>query len=178
MFVTQKINRTQAQIRLAKNPRPFTKRRDIIKVELIYLPSYLFSISIKSSQHDLVIEEICVDAIAGEFAFFKRTELTTYPILPSRKYEFIISESEAEVAALDQYKKFILKQNLKAKSRNEIQSTVLNKKIYYPFWIGYFYRKGALDFEVLDGVSGILQGAKMRPVFINLLLQDKEKIDY
>jgi len=174
LFVTQKINKSQALIHLAKNPRPFTKRRDIIKVELIYLPCFLFSISIKSSNKDIVQVLVCLEAISGEFAFFESTELENKPDLPSRKCEFIISELEAEKIARDQYQRIILKRNLKAKSQIEIQSIELNKEIFYPFWIGYFSRKDALDFEVLDGVSGVLQGAKMRSIFIELLLQDKE----
>jgi len=54
-----------------------------------------------------------------------------------------------------------------------VKSIQFDKKIHYPYWIGYFHRKGALDFEVVDGISGERQGAKMRPIFVNVLLQKK-----
>jgi hypothetical protein len=60
------------------------------------------------------------------------------------------------------------------KKVNAVVSSIrFERKIYYPYWIGYFNRKGALDFEVIDGLNAERQGAKMRPVFVNLLLQKK-----
>jgi len=43
--------------------------------------------------------------------------------------------------------------------------------VNYPYWIGYYKRKDGVDFDVIDAVSGKKQGAKMKPVFIELLMR-------
>ena len=41
----------------------------------------------------------------------------------------------------------------------------------YPYWVGYYKRKSGIDFEVIDALNGKKQGAKMKPVFIKLIMQ-------
>ena len=40
------------------------------------------------------------------------------------------------------------------------------EKVHYPFWVGYFEKRGSYDFKALDAVSGEAQGVKMRKVFL------------
>ena len=95
------------------------------------------------------------------------------PLEKSRVYDFKISQQEAEKFALEDYKRELLKHSLKKKVDVTVKSIQFDKEIHYPYWIGYFFRRGALDFEVVDGISAERQGAKMRPIFVNLLLQNK-----
>ena len=173
MYAISKIDEEKAKIRLAKNPRPLTRKRQIIKTELLYLPCYIFTIGIETLNKGESSEQVCVDAIQGQFAYFKGANFIESQPGSSRSYDFEIFQNEAETIALNEYKRHLLKHSLKKKVHITVKSIQFDKKIYYPYWIGYFRRKGALDFDVIDGLSAERQGVKMRPVFINLLLQKK-----
>lgn len=173
MFIVPKIEKSEALIHLAKRPRPLTRNREIIKVEILYLPCYIFFVQIESSKKGISSEQVCIDGIQGQFAFFKGGKLVEKPLEKSRIYDFVISQNEAKKIAFEDYRRELLKQSLKKKVDATVKTIQFDKEIHYPYWIGYFHRKGALDFEVVDGISTERQGAKMRPIFVNLLLQKK-----
>jgi hypothetical protein len=171
MFVIPKIDKSQALIELSKKPRPLTRKRKIIKVELLYVPCYIFTVQIVTNKGNQSSEQVCIDGVQGLFAFFKGAEFEKSAHSSARTYDFKISQSKAESFALEQYKRQLLKHSLKKKVQATVDSIQFDKKIYYPYWIGYFRRKRALDFDVIDGISGVKQGAKMKPLFMTLLLQ-------
>ncbi len=173
MYVKVFISKNQAEEKLAKKVRPLSKKRHIIKAELLYLPCYVFSIEVESSKKGKPSEQVCIDGILGQFAFFKEAEITSAPFEQARHYDFEISQAEAEKIALAEYKTQLLKLSLKKKVNVVVSAIRFERKIYYPFWIGYFRRRDALDFDVIDGQNAERQGATMRPVFIKLLLQKK-----
>lgn len=173
MFIAPQINKSSALTHLAKRPRPLSRNRKIIKAELLYLPCYIFTVEIESTKKGISSEQVCIDGIQGQFAFFKGGKFMKKPLEKSRVYDFKISQQEAEKVALEDYKRELLKHSLKKKVDVTVKSIRFDKEIHYPYWIGYFIRKGALDFEVVDGISAERQGAKMRPIFVNLLLQKK-----
>ena len=173
VFVVSRVEKSRALTQLTKKPQPLSRRRNIIKVELLYLPSYLFTITIVSSNRGTSSEQVCIDGIQGQFAFFKDADFVKEPPDKSRIYNFVISQNDAEKIALEDYKRQLLKHSLKKKVTVMVKSIQFESKIHYPYWIGYFHRKGALDFEVIDGLSAERQGVKMKPIFVNLLLQKK-----
>ena len=173
MFVVPKIDKSQALQHLAKRPRPLAKKRRIIKAELLYLPCFIFTIEIESSKKSISSEQVIIDGIQGQFAFFKGGKFEEHLPPEARIYDFEISKKEAEKIALEDYKRALLKHSLKKKVDVAVKSIRFDKEVHYPYWIGYFHRKGALDFEVVDAISAERQGAKMRPIFVNLLLQKK-----
>ena len=173
MYAVSKIDEEKAQTRLAKNPRPLTRKRLIIKAELLYLPYYIFTIGIEILNKGKSSEQVCIDAIQGQFAYFKGAKFVESQPDSSRNYDFEISQNEAKTIALNEYKCHLLKHSLNKKVHSTVKSIQFDKKIYFPYWIGYFRRKGALDFDVIDGLNAERQGAKMRPIFMSLLLQQK-----
>ena len=173
MFIIPKIEKTLALVHLAKQPRPLTRKRKIIKAEILYLPCYIFTVQIESTKKGTSSEQVCIDGIQGQFAFFKGGKFVNKIPAESRVYDFKISQNEAKKRALDDYKRELLKQSLRKKVDVMVKTLQFDKKIHYPFWIGYFHRKGALDFEAIDAISAERQGAKMRPIFVNVLLQKK-----
>jgi hypothetical protein len=173
LFVIPQIEKSSALIHLAKQPRPLSRKRKIIKAEVLYLPYYIFTVQIESSKKGVSSEQVCIDGIQGQFAFFKGGQFTEENFVKSRVYDFGISQIEAKKRAFEDYKRELLKQSLRKKVDVTVKSIQFEKKIYYPFWIGYFHRKGALDFEAIDAISAERQGAKMRPIFVNVLLQKK-----
>jgi hypothetical protein len=60
---------------------------------------------------------------------------------------------------------------LKHKHAKEVKEIIDMKKIFYPFWIGYFNRKDIFDFKAVDAVSGQAQGIKMRKIFLQAFRQ-------
>jgi hypothetical protein len=173
MFIIPQIEKTLALVHLAKQPRPLTRKRKILKAELLYLPFYIFTIHVESTKKGTSSEQVCIDGIQGQFAFFKGGNFVKKNPAKSRVYDFIISQNEAEKSALEDYKRELLKQSLRKKVDATVKTIQFDKEIFYPYWIGYFHRKGALDFEAIDAISTERQGAKMRPIFVNVLLQKK-----
>ena len=175
MYVVPEIDKARAQAVLTRQPRPFTRKRNILKTELLYLPSFLFLLRVKPGTGSHFVEYVTIEEIHGEFALIEKSDYSPEPVTPSRIYNFVLPSDEAEAVALDLYKRILLKKSLKNKSMAVVESIELEQKFYYPYWIGYFHHKGALDFDVIDGISGKHQGPKMRSVFIELLLQQKKE---
>ena len=71
--------------------------------------------------------------------------------------------------ALSQYKGILLERGLRTRSHPSAEEISEGRKIYYPFWVGYFKKKKGYDFKALDAVSGEIQGVRMRRVFIKVL---------
>ncbi len=174
MYVRPLIAQEQAQVLLAKPPRPLARKRKIVKAELFYLPCYLFNAKVDKRDGSSNSGQICVDAIKGSFAFFLGVEFDGLPIEPYRTSGFLLSVDSARQLGLDGYRRHLLLQSLKRREQASLHSFQFDKEIYYPYWIGYFRRKSRLDFEVVDALSGQRQGVKMREVFIAALLQAKK----
>jgi hypothetical protein len=172
MFVASVIDRSKAENLLSKTNRLWSSRKKMIKVEIFCLPVYLFTIKLEDNKGRELTDLVSVDGIKGEFAFFKEPDYEGSLFDIKDKFEFILAEKKAREIAMQEYQRFLFKNNLK--TRNDVKIIELNpgRQIYYPYWIGYFKRKNGYDFEVIDAVSGSIQGMKMRPVFIDLLLQN------
>ena len=174
-FVNPAITESQATPILSKPPRPFARKHKILKIELIYVPCYLFQVYVGAKQGNVNKEQIIVDGIQGEFAFFKGAEFSQACPVSGIQFEFRITGAKAEQIAIDEYNRHLLKLNLKKNVSAMIQSMQLIDQVYYPYWIGYFKRKESLDFDVIDGINGERQGSKLRSLFIKLVLEMAKK---
>ncbi len=174
MYVRALIGREQAQVLLAKPPRPLARKRKIFKAELFYLPCYLFNVKVDKRDGSSNSGQICVDAIKGSFAFFLGAVFDTSPSEPYRTSPFLLLANSARELGLDGYRRHLLLQSLKRREEASLQSFEFDKEIYYPYWIGYFRRGRGFDFDVVDALSGQRQGVKMREVFIAALLQQEK----
>ena len=175
MYVVPRIDVNRAVTLLSERPRPLSRRRKIIKTDLLYLCCYLFAVKIKSKNEKIATGNICVDGLYGTFAFFQETSTIDKPNMEFKQVDFELTEQEAKENGLKEYKRYILRQSLRRRESTTVVGISEGRKIYYPFWIGYFRRQGRIDFEVIDGLSGQKQGVKMRPVFIRALLQIKNR---
>jgi len=171
MFVASIINSLQAYNLLSKKNVRWLSKREMIKVELIFLPIYLFSVKLVDNRGRNLSDKISVDGIKGEFAFFKETDYEASSTDSVNKFNCKLSETEARDIAVREYQRSLFRNNMKTRSDARITDFSRGSFVFYPYWIGYFKRKSAYDFEVIDAVSGSKQGIKMRPVFIDLLLQ-------
>jgi hypothetical protein len=171
MFVTAIIEKHKAEELLSLTNSIWPARRKIIKVELFYLPLYLFTIDLEDKKGRQYQEMISVDGIKGEFAFFRETEYDQPAKEKINKFSCKLTESMARQIAMEEYKRFMLKNNLKSGNHSRIVIFSQGVQVFYPYWIGYIKRRNGYDFEVIDAVGGSKQGIKMRPVFIDLILQ-------
>jgi len=175
MFIASVVSRTKAEELLTKTKGLLSPRRELVKIELIYLPVYLFALKLVDKKGRLLAERISVDGIRGEFAFFKDIDYDSSPPDIKNKFDFSLSEKEAREIANREYQRILFKDNLKTRNDVKIIEFGPGKKIYYPYWVGYFKRKNAYDFNLIDAVDGGKQGMKMRPVFMDLLLQSSHQ---
>jgi len=175
MIIASVVSKTQAEDLLTKTKGLLSPRRDLVKIELIYLPVYLFALKLEDKRGRLLAERISVDGIRGEFAFFKDINYDSSPPEIKNRFDFSLAEEEARKIAKREYQRILFKDNLKTRNDVKITEFGMGEKIYYPYWVGYFKRKNAYDFNLIDAVDGGKQGMKMRPVFMDLLLQSSDK---
>ncbi len=168
MKVTIKIDIDTAKKKIEKKDNIFSMKKNIQNIELVYLPYYLFRSEI-STKDKTIVQHICVDSLKGEHAFLQMKNLagTEKSVEIEDK---ILSEAEALVIAKKEIKASLFLEKGKGLNLNEI-SISCEGVIKYPYWIGYFNRKSGVDFEVVDAVNGKKQGPKMKPVFIQLIMQ-------
>ncbi len=174
MFVIPRIEEQRAHVLLSKPPRPLARSRKILKIDLYYLPNYIFKVELEDRKEKVNSMKICVDGIEGHFAYYDETDLTKEPALSGKSADFVISTDEALKLGADEFHRMVLRQSLKKRDEINIRSITFEKNVFYPYWIGYFKRKSAYDFEAIDALSGQRQGAKMKPVIIRALLNKEE----
>ena len=171
MYVIPGLDEARAERLLTKAPRLLARKKKIVKIDLFYLPFYLFIITTVTSKKDSVSELICIDGVEGTFSFFRETEYSNTPGILSFVVNSIIEMEKARQLGLEEYRRILLKLNFKNRIALEVKSIKFVKKVFYPYWVGYYYRGTSLDFETIDGLNGEKQGNKMRPVFIYALLK-------
>jgi len=170
MFIASLLSSRQAEDKLSDKSAFWFFRKKIIKVELIYLPMYLFSVKLEDTKGHIYSDKVSIDGIKGEFASFIEPEYKNRPEVKAIS-DFVLTEEEAKKVAEDEYSRYLFENNLKTQNKVRVTDLSPGIKIFYPFWIGYFKRQKAYDFNVIDAVNGSKQGVKMRPVFIELLLR-------
>lgn len=187
MFVAPKISRQQAEniFAVRKSSFPFigtlsAGKNPVMpeKMEILYLPFYLFNVLVSSNkkgekkfQKNQQRVTLSVDGLLGHSVLYA-TDLTmggTNPKASAPSCDFEIPSSYASKMALEHYKGILLEHGLRTRSCLSAKEISEGKKIFYPFWIAYFKKKGSYDFKTMDAVSGEIQGAKMRRVFVRAL---------
>jgi len=171
MLITPIIEKLKAEELLSAANGIWPSGKKMLKVELFYLPIYLFTINLEDKKGRQYKEMITVDGIKGEFAFFRETDSGQPTEQKINSFNSKLTEPMAREIAMAEYQRFLLKNNLKSSNSSGIIGFSQGVQAFYPYWIGYFKRGKGYDFEVIDAVGGGKQGIKMRPVFIELLLQ-------
>jgi hypothetical protein len=187
MFIRSKISQQQAEnifyTRKSSFPlvsKLFLRKSQISpeRLEVMYLPFYLFDVmvekEIKGKKGGISPRQnvtLSVDGLLGHAVLYAEDTLDVEKDLktPAPSCDFEISSSDAAKMALDQYKGILLEHGLRTRSHPRAEEISEGRKIYYPFWVGYFKKKKGYDFKALDAASGEIQGIRMRRVFIKAL---------
>jgi len=148
------------------------------RLEVLYLPFYLFDVVVekegkgrKNTQENQQRVTLSVDGLLGHAVLYAEDVMDAEedPDTPTPICDFEISSSDAAKIALDQFKGILLEHGLRTRSHPDAREISEGKKIFYPFWIGYFKKKKGYDFKAIDAVSGEIQGVRMRRLFIKAL---------
>jgi hypothetical protein len=187
MFIEPKISLHQAEIifsikksSIPRIPKMFSRKNSRLpeRLEMVYVPFYLFDVlvekEIKGNKEGFFPRQyvtLSVDGLLGHAGLYTENALDVEkdPETPVPTCDFAISSSDAAKMALDQYKGILLEHGLRTRSHPRAMEISDGKRIYYPFWVGYFKKKKGYDFKALDAVSGEIQGVRMRRVFMRAL---------
>lgn len=171
-YISPKISCAKAQEILQSPPGLVKKKRRLEKIEIFYVPSYIVDVRVNTG-NDTKTQSFCIDAVLGSFAFFESAESTATPPSLFKTCPFFLSDHRIHEKAVDEYRRYLLQSGLKMRFKCQVEKVLGSRPVYYPFWIGYFKRRGKIDFDVIDAVAGEHQGALMRPVFIKALLGEQ-----
>jgi len=169
--ISPALSEREAAAALAKRPGRLKKKRRIDKIELFYLPSYIIDVVIFTDNEEKK-QSLCLDAVEGGFAFIENVITNQTPDINFRTCPFMLPLEKIEQRALEVYRHHLLHRGLMLRYKFEIRGIESSRAVYYPFWIGYFKRKGKVDFEAIDAVGGEHQGAALRSVFMKALLNE------
>ncbi len=172
MFVEALIGQREAEVMMSGKKGFLLKTgRNILRTELLFLPVYIFTIRISDTKGKINTEMVSVDGIRGEFAAYKGTMDTLRCGDEENQATFRITESEARKTAGSEYGRLVFRHNLRHPDKLRIEECSDGRRIYYPYWIGYFRRRRGFDFVAVDAVGGAVQGARMKPAMIDIILQ-------
>jgi hypothetical protein len=159
------------QIIARKGNIPWSSKKKILRTELLYLPVYVFTVTTLDSHGVSASELLIVDGIKGEFAIYKRSPSAEEGnLFPGGLPQFRLDMDSAKQSAVSEYGRWIYRHNLRNPNKVNIESISDGEQFYYPYWISYFSRRKGFDFEAVDAVGGEIQGVRMKPVFMDLIL--------
>jgi hypothetical protein len=147
------------------------RRKKILKAELLYLPVYLFNITTEDFRNKVHSQAVAVDGLLGEYAIYEAAETSDQAVNTHESISFQLDEQAARTIAESEFRRILLRHNMRNTKKIRIIGCSEGRQIYYPYWIGYYKRGHGYDFVAIDGVSGEMQGVRMKPVLISLLLQ-------
>ena len=172
-YVKPLIPREEAQDLLTEEKWFHIKKRQLRRIELVYIPHYFFYLVIilKSGEKDVVAS---TEGVLGSFALADKQMLEYETETTGEKFQFTINRTEAEKICLNEYRKMLLGYGLRQKELVALKEIKAIEEVMYPFWVAYIKIGTQYDFKAIDAVSGKPQGIKMRKVFLSAFSQ-KEK---
>lgn len=177
-YIRPRLDEATARTRLPFRPlRLLFRKIPLSRVELVYLPHYQWKLVVGGRSKEEAVSAL-VDAVAGHLAFFQEEGLEI-SAAEEREFEipFLLSPAEAEQSLHEQYRWTLIAGALKSGERYELKSVSLERRIYYPFWAGYYQVAGKFRFELLDGVTGMRQGGKVREAFLSAWVRQKRETE-
>jgi hypothetical protein len=140
---------------------PDSCKRQLIRIEKIYIPHYLF-IFHQSTRAGVEVHYVLIDAVCGFGVFTNaepelRNEDVTEPIFPA-----LFPQEKALAKAKDWLSKWnIRKHAFRLKPPELLTSQV--RFFHFPFWVAYYQSpKGRVAIEVVEGVQGYLEGGRTK----------------
>ena len=166
-FAVVQIARASAPQKISQGGLIKALRKLPQKVELFYLPHYIFAVEIATPER--TVEHVAVDAITGEFSYYVEQPTQDHPDQPSEILPFEISLPVAERHALEGLKRALLQASLKRGRAFEIKRIIARQGLYLPFWVGYDLRKGRVKIAIIDAMEGRPQAGKVKQIILQAI---------
>lgn len=162
MFIKPLVSEVAAR-EVFQKKRGFLRKPVLERVELVYLPYYVFTVAVLLPEENEV--HLGLDGIEGMFSFFN-PEVEIAEEGARETFDFVLPPEEAEKRALEEYRWMVIREGIRKKTPPQVKGVRERKQVRYPYWIGYYRRGGRYDFHAIDAVSGGFAGVKMRRVLL------------
>jgi len=170
VYIKPEITPAKAEQILLTKSKSFLKKIErfassLKRTEILYLPYYLVEMEVlhnTNTRHIL----LTVDALLGNSFMFTSEQLVFLPEANHEQCEFGLDLNTAREIAINEYKWLLFPHGFRRRKKIELKKITSIKQIYYPYWIGYFKTRKGYDFKAVDGISGEIQGIRMRKVFL------------
>ncbi|NQT83082.1 hypothetical protein HQ563_08665 [bacterium] len=141
------------------------RKREMKKMELLYLPYYVHRVVIsqRDDQHEIIA---CTDGISNIFSFFDAKQMEFCNEASGEVFDFLVSAEEARRACRESLRWHLVRQGLRLKVKASVKEIREVREIHYPYWVGYFRGGDGYDFRAADAVTGETQGVRMRETFL------------
>lgn len=147
--------------------RLFRKRAELCRVEMIFLPFYVFEGRLVRRDEERR-PRISIDGIGGNACLYSDENFETTRESNAPTCEPLVSEGDAKTQADAYCRGLVLERGLQVKIHFTLEDVRFLKQVRYPFWVGYLRRGGTYDFRAVDGMTGDLAAGRMRRVFLKV----------
>lgn len=167
-FVVPKVSSEEAWGILNSRSRFSLRRKGEMKrAELLYLPYYVHKVVVRQgdAEHEVLA---CTDGIEGGFSFFNLGEMRLSDEARGEMIDFVLSPEEAERCCRENLRWHLVRQGLRLKVKASTKTILRTDQMWYPYWVAYFKKDSGYGFRAADGVTGEVQGVRMRSVFLKV----------
>jgi hypothetical protein len=167
-FYTPSKSAELARERMSVRSRlPPFRRRVLEKLELLGLPHYLFQVEVAAANETKTVA-VAVEAVDGTVAvleggaaFSEESKVTPLPA--------VLTLEEARDRVRTEFRWNLIAQAIKRKKHFQIKKVEGGELFYYPYWAGYYRRRGKWEFELMDAGSGMVQSSTVRRAVLKAL---------
>jgi len=166
MYIRALVDRESAEKKISDKKILFFKlKRKVSKLEIIYLPYYVFKVVISSKKNKKEIE-IAVDGIGGNTTMFTSESASISEEAAGESFGFKLTSEEAEQKALHELKWTLYENRVPLKGIYNPETVTDRKQVYFPYWVGYFLEGKNWNFKAIDALAGAPDGMRIRRVLM------------
>jgi len=138
MYITPGISKEYAEDIFSQQKyflfKRFKKKKPVPpkRVELIYLPFYLFE-AVSGSEERKQEVKVCLDGLLGDNLFFFKENLAYKDKVEHPVCSFVLSPAQARQKAVDKYKWLQLEHKLRIKQKCQMGEISEGQRIFIPF---------------------------------------------
>jgi hypothetical protein len=143
-------------------PGKTLKDRTLPRLELIWMPHYLYSVEVCLPRKPSGTMGITVDAWGGVFMVVEMTGDLDEGDPQEAVFQPMMTPEQAESVGREQLVRALMRRRGQ-RDKPTPGNTVSHELFYYPFWVYYYQRMpGAIDIGLLDAASGDKTGPRMK----------------
>lgn len=155
----------ESQVKKIFQRKLLNRKKNIMKIQVHYLPCYLFELCFQSKTGVKTIDVIC-DGLRGKV----RRILWPQPVHPDNENleKMVLDERTALEKVREETRWFSFRFDLRIRRKYRLESVVSLGKVGYPFWVVYYKKNGLYNFSVYEGLSGKKEDLFGKDIFFEL----------